>query len=54
MQNGPAYFVHALLNGTPIETPCDPAFNRDGQEILEAGKIAVQTGVTVNLPILPA
>ena len=53
MQSGPAYFVHALLNGTAIESPCDAAFNRDGQEILEAGKIAVQTGVTVNLPILP-
>jgi predicted dehydrogenase len=54
MQSGPAYFVHALLNGTAIESPCDAAFNRDGQEILEAGKIAVQTGVTVNLPILRA
>ena len=54
MQSGPAYFVHALQNGTAIESPCDAAFNRDGQEILEAGKIAVQTGVTVNLPILRA
>ena len=54
LQGGPSYFVHSLLNGTPIESPCDPAFNRDGQEILEAGKIAVQTGVTVNLPILPS
>ena len=54
MQSGPAYFVHSLLNETAIESPCDAAFNRDGQEILEAGKIAVQTGVTVNLPILPS
>jgi len=51
LKNGPDHLVHCLRHGKDIAPPCDPALNRDAQEILEAGLLAIQTGTTVNLPV---
>ena len=49
----PAYFAHCLKNGLPFEGIVSPAISRDAQEILQAGLRAMETGVSVSLP-LPA
>ncbi len=49
--SGPEYLLHCLETGEPIEGFCSMEVSRDAQEILEAGKRAADTGVTVELPI---
>ncbi len=49
--SGPEYLLHCLETGEPVEGFCSMEVSRDAQEILEAGKRAADTGVTVSLPI---
>lgn len=50
-RNGPEYMMHCLLTGEPPEGFCSMEVSRDAQEILEAGKLAADTGQTVSLPM---
>lgn len=49
--SGPEYLVHCLTTGDRIEGFCSMEVSRDAQEILEAGKRAADTGMTVSLPL---
>lgn len=50
-KNGPSYFAHRILNGEPFEGLTDLEINRDAQEILEAGRIAMAQGREIGLPL---
>ena len=50
-RNGPEYLLHCLETGQPVEGFCSMDVSRDAQEILEAGKLAADTGATVSLPV---
>ena len=50
-RSGPEYLLHCLETGEVIEGFCSMETSRDAQEILEAGKRAADTGVTISLPI---
>ncbi len=49
--NGPEYFVYKILNDEEIEPPLNVQFNRDVQEVLEAGLRAIHKSSYVSLPL---
>lgn len=49
--SGPEYLLHCLTTGEQPEGFCSMSVSRDAQEILEAGKRAADTGVTMRLPL---
>jgi predicted dehydrogenase len=49
--SGPEYLVHCLEAGEKPTGFCSMEVSRDAQEILEAGKRAADTGVTMSLPL---
>ncbi len=50
-RSGPEYFLHCLRTGSPIEGACAPDVSLIGQEILEAGLRASDTGQAQTLPL---
>ncbi len=50
-RSGPEYFLHCIETGEPVEGFCSIEVSRDAQEILEAGKLAADSGRTVKLPV---
>lgn len=50
-RNGPEYFVKKILSDEEIDKPLSAKFNRDVQEILEAGLKSALQGAAVNLPL---
>ncbi|MEM0445312.1 MAG: Gfo/Idh/MocA family oxidoreductase [Nitrososphaerota archaeon] len=50
-RNGPEYFVEKILRDEEIDKPLSAKFNRDVQEILEAGLKSARQGAAVNLPL---
>lgn len=50
MRNAAEYTIHCLRTGEPVQGFCAASVSRDAQEILEAGKRAADTGMTVTLP----
>lgn len=50
-RNGPEYLVEKILNDGEIEAPLSAKFNRDVQEVLEAGLQSIERGTTINLPL---
>jgi predicted dehydrogenase len=51
LRSGPEYLIHCLENGAPIEGVCSPEVSLIGQEILQAGLQAADTGSTQTLPL---
>jgi len=49
-RNGPEHFVTHLLEDRPLEPPVDAGFNRDVQEVLEAGLRSAEEGRRITLP----
>lgn len=52
MRNAAEYALHCLRTGEPVQGFCSAEVSRNAQEILEAGKLAADTGSTVRLPAI--
>lgn len=50
-RNGPEYFVEKVLRGEKIDKPLSARFNREVQEVLEAGLKSVEHATAINLPL---
>ncbi len=51
-RSGPEYFIHCIRNDRQIEGVCSPENSLDAQEIMEAARLSVLTGMRISLPLV--
>jgi predicted dehydrogenase len=51
-RSGPEYFIHCIRSGEPIEGVCSPESSLDAQEVMEAARLSVLTGMRIALPLV--